>query len=141
MPFSFIVGGDDLPVAKRERKVSWSDEEVAGARAGLEAIARLGRHESYAAARAAHAVLTDGQPYAEKGKASSAAARVVSLLRYIVGPDWAEATFHQQIGKRSDGGYGWAVYMGPYEAPKPRQRKPAETAPAAPAAPAPAKGK
>lgn len=133
MPFSFGLATEaDLPVAKRERKSSYTDEDLALARASLEAIAKLGRHESYSAARAAHAILTDGQPYADKTACSNAASRTVALLRYTVGEDWREATFHQQVGKRADGGYGWAIYIGPYEAPKPRNRQP-KAQPEAPA--------
>lgn len=126
----------DLPVARRERKSQYTAEDLALGRASLEAIAKLGRHESYSAARTAHAILTDGQPYQDKAKCSNAASRVVALLRYVVGDEWREATFHQQIGKRADGGYGWAVYMGPYEAPKSRERKPKSEAEAPATAPA-----
>lgn len=141
MPFQFVVAEaeDDLPVAKRERKSNYTDEDTAFGRAALESIAKLGRHSSYADARAAHAVLTDRQPYAEKVAASNAASRTVALLRFIVGSEWREATFHQVVAKRKDGGYGWAVYIGPYEAPKPRQRKPKDAAPAATPAATPAR--
>lgn len=139
MPFTFgIVEDDELPVAKRERKSSYTEEDIALGRSALEAIARLGRHESYSAARNAHAVLSDGQSYVKREECSNAASRTVALLRYIVGPEWREATIHQQVGRKSDNGFGWAIYLGPYEAPKPRNRQP-KAAPAEAPAKAPAK--